>query len=182
MSALSLKKLGVLLFVSIAFNLFLGGLLVGSDMRHWVGGHSGFDRGHHSGHGGPGKMSHGGRRSLMGMHRVLGPEGQEVARDVMAGHREEMRPRFKAMRVAHPGVKDALLAEPFDGMALREAFTSLRTRGVEIQTAIHGAMTALAERLDSEDRRKIVARLPETCSSWHKCHRKRLARGRRRLT
>lgn len=158
MSALSPKRLSVLLFISLAANLFLGGLLIGSDMRHWIGGPAYFDGkgpGHHGKH-----RKMGGPRGLMGMHRVLGPEGQKAAREVMAGHREDMHPRFKAMRDAHRKVRDVLLAEPFDINELRAAFTTLRARGVETQTAVHDTMIALAERLDADDRRNMAEHMP----------------------
>lgn len=158
MSAFSPKRLSVLLFISLAANLFLGGLLIGSDMRHWIGGSAYFGGKGPGPHGQPGKM--GGPRGLMGMHRVLGPEGQKAAREVMASHREDMHPRFTAMREAHRKVRDALMGKPFDNNELRAAFTTLRARGVETQTAVHDTMIALAERLDAGDRRNMAEHMP----------------------
>ncbi|NQV21932.1 MAG: periplasmic heavy metal sensor [Rhodospirillales bacterium] len=169
MSALSPKRLSVLLFISLAANLFLGGLLIGSDMRHWIGGPAYFD-GKGPGHNRePGKM--GGPRGLMGMHRVLGPEGQKAAREVMAGHREDMHPRFRAMRDAHRKVRDALMAEPFDINELQTAFATLRARGVETQTAVHETMIALAEQLDPSDRRNMAEHMPGAFGRHHRSSR-----------
>ncbi len=150
-----------LLILSLALNLFLGGLLIGG----WIagrppGGDSMID----------GPMSDGpiqglagdrpgSAQSTPGLHRLIGalsPEARPEARRVFQEHRRELRTGIIALAESRRRVAAALSAEPFDPASLAAAFEELRHRTGAVQAGIHDGLVELSVRLNPEDRRRLV--------------------------
>jgi hypothetical protein len=75
---------------------------------------------------------------------------------ILAGHRDEMMARRRAVTDARKGVEDALEHEPFDPAALERALTTLRSETATTQELVHKTVVQAARDGDAETRRKLA--------------------------
>ncbi len=152
------NRFRLLLIVSLAANLLLGGIFAGGFIEAWR-------RGPEAADGRPPPF-----RLHMGRLLEHLPEAvRDDAREVMERHRGEMRGSVRAMRRARREVREALAAEAFDPARLEAALAELRTRGSGAQAAMHGAMLELASSLTPEARRALAEGLARR---RHRRHRR----------
>jgi uncharacterized membrane protein len=154
------KRLIVALVISVAVNLLVGGVLVGSaiqrsrlraDRAHAMAGPHGraYDGPREAGpHGerGERKVREGGRGARRG-----GPFG-----GLFASHRDEMVARQEAVGIARGAVRDALTRVPFDPADLERALTGLRAETTTTQELLHRAILDAARSGDAETRTKLA--------------------------
>lgn len=151
------KRLLVALVLSVAVNLLVGGILIGSAVQrsrvraeraHVMAGQHGRERdgGERGGRGGERGAREGGRGARRG-----GPFG-----GLIAGHREEVVARQKAASTARSAVRDALTHEPFERAALESALTALRAETATTQELLHKAILDAAQGGDAEARAKLA--------------------------
>ena len=157
------KRLIIALVISVAVNLLIGGVFVGSavhrrQMRAERGQFMPLPRG-------PGARF-GAAPGGPGEERPRGmPSGREGFRErrhggpfggTLAGHTEEMQARRKAVAGARSAVHDALVHDPFDPAALEKSLGALRTETVTTQELLHKAIVEAAQKGDAETRTKLA--------------------------
>jgi hypothetical protein len=74
----------------------------------------------------------------------------------LAGHRDEMVARRRAVADARKAVAAALEHEPFDGPALDQAFAKLRAETEATQELVHKTLAQAAHDGDADARKKIA--------------------------
>jgi len=137
--------LGAALVVSLALNLFIGGVIAG----HRFGPRVDFDW----------QLTP--ARLKLGMERVLRalPENDaEVVRGLFEAERADITQRFQALQDARKAIGAALKAEPFDATAFTAAYEAMQARSQELQAAVHGVIKAAIPQLSAEGRAVIVER------------------------
>ncbi len=139
------NRFRLLLIVSLAANLFLGGVFAGGFIEAWR-------QDPEPSHGRPPPF----RLHMGGMLERLPEDARGQAHDVMERHRGRMRGSVGEMRQARREVAAALAAEPFEPNRLETALAELRRRGGAAQAAMHGAMAELAGDLGPEARRALA--------------------------
>ncbi len=145
MSTLIRNRFRVLLIVSLALNLFLGGLFAGHWLEAWRRGPEPFQ-------GRPPPL----RLHMGRMLERLPAEAREQATRVMERRREAMRKTVRAMHQARREVRRSLHAEPFDPARVERALEALRTRSSAAQAEMHAAMAELARELPPDARRALA--------------------------
>jgi uncharacterized membrane protein len=158
------KRLIIALVISVAVNLLIGGVFVGSALhRRQMRAERGQFTLPPRGPGGPGARFGGPReepawgapqgREERGAreHRRGGPFG-----GTLAGHKEEMQARRKAVMGARAAVHDALVKDPFDPAALDQSLIALRKETATTQELLHQAIVDAAKTGDAETRTKLA--------------------------
>lgn len=145
MSMLMQNRFRLLLIVSLAANLLLGGIFAGGFIEAWR-------RGPEPADGRPPPF----RLHMGRMLEHLPEDVRDRAQALMERHRGEMHGSVRAMRRARREMRAALVAEPFDPARLEAALAELRTRGGAAQASMHGAMLELASDLTPEARRALA--------------------------
>ena len=142
-----LRLVAVALFVSVAVNLFLGGLMVGRwlDPRH-----------PHP----PPRMERETREGAPPgwMRRALGPEGATALEEAWQSHAPAIEPLREELRRSREAVSAALAAEPFDPDVYAGALDGMRASNARLHTAIQAVMVDVARQLTPEQRRAVVER------------------------
>ena len=133
------KLCSVLLVVSLAANLFLGGMLAG---RWFRSAPASFE---------PGAFS------VMRMRRALGPEASPVVDRVWARHQADIADRMRAAADARDRATRSLRADPFDPAKAAADLAEFRARAGEVQQAMHGAVVELAADLTPDQRRRLAS-------------------------
>lgn len=133
------KTWAVVLFTSLAINLFIGGVFV----SHWVSHGRDVGRSHAFG--------------MRGASRHMDAETRSTMQRMWSEHAEEMRPLMEAMREARMNAVDAIGAEPFDKTTLEEALALTRSASTASQEAFHAALADAAAELGPEQRRSLFA-------------------------
>ena len=133
------------LFVSLALNMFVGGVWLGHRLFH--------DRGEYA-------EAHKRKFSMMSfaerMAGRLSPAEREQYMAVIDGYRGEMAAAERQMHEARGKVRDALSAVPFDPQALSDALAASRESFTNVQKVFHSALAAAAAALDTEGRQKLA--------------------------
>lgn len=132
---------GLLLIVSLGFNLFFGGLILG----RFVGAYGGHSLGPPPLVRGPGAAFDG-----------LGGEHRKRAYRHLDDRTGELRERSKELAEARRAVGQALVSEPFDKEALEQAFANLRMASDATQTALHTVIVNAAEGLPAKERSALL--------------------------
>jgi Spy/CpxP family protein refolding chaperone len=136
------KTLSTVLFVSLAFNLFLGGAMVGR--WGWHGG------GHHER-----GSKHWGAK--LWLSRALGDEAAPKVEKIWEAHRAVMKPLREDAKQARKAIHQALSADPFDAAAYERALTTSLERGTAARAGHHAFMSELAAVLTPEQRAKLAS-------------------------
>ena len=137
--------LGGALVVSLALNLFFGGVVVG----HRVGTGGDFDWQLT-----PAKLKFGIER----VTRTLPAADAKIMRDLFEAQKSDITQRFEALQESRKAIGAALKAEPFDAAAFTAAYEAMQARSQELQAAIHGVIKSAIPQLSAEGRRVIVER------------------------
>lgn len=141
------KWLVIALFLSVAVNLFLGGLIAG---RFAAG-----ERGQVA----LPAISAGQQRPGPIMQRMLAvvPEAERpIIEAAFAKRRGEFQAAQQAVRQARQRVGAIMAAEPHDPQAQAAAFTELRGRVEASQRLLHEALTEAAQKLSPAARKQLV--------------------------
>jgi len=134
----SSKVLGGVLLLSLALNLFLGGMLVSRFRQHAPGGSE------------P-KVE----RMIDRMADTLAEADGRILREVYRAHQSEFDQLAADLQGARSEVRKALSTDPFDQQALQAAFARQRQRRQAIHEGIHGVLVEAAPRLSAEGRRRL---------------------------
>jgi uncharacterized membrane protein len=144
------KWLVAAVIVSTAVNLFLGGMMLGRDMRREppppaldVGGPE-FDR--------KGPLAAVGR-----LTRHLSPEERELFHGEIRERRGELRAVSEGMGEAQRQVRDALAAEPYDRAKLELALGLLQERRAAVQATLQRVVVDAIDKLPPEVRQRMAA-------------------------
>jgi uncharacterized membrane protein len=154
-----LRLMALVLFGSLAVNLFLGGLMVG----RWL-------EPHHP----PGpphcprfeREDRGPGAPPFWLRRAIGPDGAETLDEIWQKHASAIAPLRDELQRSRRAVIDTLEAEPFDSRAYAAALADMQTRTSRLFEAIHGAMVDVVEHLTPEQRRQMV----EQSREWQRRH------------
>ena len=144
----------LLLIASLALNLFLAGL-IGTALV--------LDRGPAARDPAPAPTAErAGPRGPRGMWAAadrLPPEKAEALRQVLRQAAEEGRPRVARLRQARRDAVAAMVREPYDPAAVREALARARTEELAARGGFDEAVTAYAARLEPQERAVIAEAL-----------------------
>lgn len=97
---------------------------------------------------------------VIGMHRLLSELPDERARALAPLYRDyfhAMRPSFRDIRGAQQNLREAMLTDPLDEQAVRDALTNFRQHLFETQASTHDALVALLSELTLAERQQLVA-------------------------
>ncbi|HKQ69578.1 MAG TPA: periplasmic heavy metal sensor [Polyangiaceae bacterium] len=86
-----------------------------------------------------------------GADRAAGP-----ARGMWNRHGVLLRPRRDALEAARRGVRDALLADPFQPEAFEMTLAKLRAETGDAQTVLHRALVEEARSASTDERRRLA--------------------------
>lgn len=146
----SASGLATLLAVSVAVNLFLGGVLAGRFTGEAQGTQT--------------------RRNIEAMLAPLPEEKRTLVRQELRTAMPQVRQHFAALREARAGIARELVKPEPDRAALERGFAEVQARSTAIQAAFQQAFLRAAPGLTQEERRAMVralaqrargARLPE---------------------
>ena len=136
------RRMGLILVLSLAVNLFFVGLVAGRIL---------------SPHGGPPPFvptaMFGGPG---GAYEGLGVDYRNRAFRKLEDRSGELRGQFSSLREAREAVTEAMLAEPFDRDRLAEAFAELRAASEQTQASLHELLADTAEGLPAEERQSLL--------------------------
>ncbi len=138
------KWLALALLLSLALNLFLGGLIAG---RYFGPHHRSFAR-----------MEASDRPGQDFFRRLIGrvpAEHRGMFEDVLNAKRTDMDRASQALRESRLKVREAVRAEPFDKARLDTVFVEVRERNMALQKSVHEAMVEAVQKLPAETRRQI---------------------------
>ena len=132
----------VILFASLAINLFFAGLLIGGPAFR----------------GGPGAAMMPNPRMFV---EALGPrEGRRVQREIRRSV-PDLREKFKAVRANHLRVVAALRADPYDPQALTDALGNVREAHTELAASFQEPLATVFGNLTYEQRLKLADALEQ---------------------
>lgn len=135
------RALTIALAASLAGNLFLGGLIIGAQLR---------ERGQEA----SAPPARGAR--LEALSERLDPPEAEALRELLRQRSEAAEPRLANLRVARREL-DAVMAQPaYDPAAARAALARVRAEEVALRTEVDEALLQFARRLDSEERAALA--------------------------
>ena len=139
--------LGAALVISLALNLFLGGVIVG----HRVGqGGGGLPNGAMN----PANLT----KRMEQVFRVLPEADAKMMRGLFEAARPDITQRFQALQESRRAIGAALKAEPFDPAAFTAAYEAMQARSQELQAAVHGVIKAAIPQLSAGGRAVILER------------------------
>jgi uncharacterized membrane protein len=143
------RRLRILLALSLAANLFLGGLFIGGGLLRGERGERGSRHAAFA-------------RAL----EQLDPADAEALRTLMRTRGEQAEPRVQALRAARREVQ-ALMARPdYDPAAVRAALTRVRIEETALRDNLDRDLVDFAARLDPEERAAITPLLRKGGRGW----------------
>ncbi len=142
-----LRLVSLLLFASLAVNLFLGGLMAG----RWLD---------HPPHGPRPHLERGeAKGSAPGwMRRALGPEAGPLLEESWKARAAEIEPIRDALDRSRAAVGDAMAAEPFDPAAYAAALQEMQDLRSRLYPIINDVMTEVVSRLTPAQRHDVLER------------------------
>jgi uncharacterized membrane protein len=99
---------------------------------------------------------------MMGMRTLLRDLPEDRQETLMPRFREyfsALRPRFRDIRGAQGSLREAILSDPLDTVALQQALNNFNSNLFESQAIGHESLIALIAALNSEERRQLIANL-----------------------
>ncbi len=161
MTKLTSRRWAIIFFISLALNVFLGGLFIADK----------FFKDHR------GRGFRGMTYSVPWARRILGDEVRPMARDIFRAHREDFRGNRRARSELYKNVANVLAKEPFDQTAFKKALGALQENLQIGQTAMHSMMAEFSAKLTPDQRKKLVA---EVARMQEKQQQRRERRRKRR--
>ncbi len=160
MTKLTSRRWAIIFFISLALNVFLGGLIVAD--KYFKG---------HRGHGFRGTVY-----SMPWARRVLGDEVRPMMRQLFRERRDSFRGNRGARAELFENVTAAMAKEPFDQAELRNALGALQSNLQIGQSAMNDMMAEFSSKLTSDQRKKLV----QSAAEWRERRRARFERRRQR--
>ena len=140
--------LGTALVVSLALNLFFGGVIVGR--RVGQGGIGGLPDGPMN----PANL----KLRMERVFRALPEADANLMRSLFEAQRGDIAQRFQALQESRKAIGASLKAEPFDAAAFTAAYEAMQARSQELQAAIHGVIKVAIPQLSAAGRAAILER------------------------
>lgn len=138
----------IALVVSLALNVFIVAFVLGQATRGYLDdGRRPFDRGAH-------------RVDWTEMVERLPPDARDEARQILRDSGDRMRDLGRELQRARDEAGRALLADPYNEEAAREAFAEVRDQTSEVQQLIQEGLLRLAAELTPQERRRLFESLP----------------------
>ncbi|MBB5519364.1 periplasmic heavy metal sensor [Amphiplicatus metriothermophilus] len=156
-----MRTLTIILFASLAANVFLGGFVAGrlvgdaAPSATRVEHHGWADRGDH--------------RRLAG---ALSEEGREVFRQAFNAHREEIKSSHREARRLRRAYAETLVADPWDRARAEAALAALQEAEADYARTMGRMLLDAMEKLSLKDRQAMIDKMAK------KRHMKRLMRER----
>jgi len=144
------KWLALLLLLSLAGNVFLGGLYAGA----WLGDEDGTEEASSDGKGGEAKDQPG-LRIFRRMAEALPDAERATFEAAIAGERDKLAAAGLAMRDAREKVRAVIKTEPWNRTALDAALADMRAKSRTFFEMMHGVMANAVAQLSPEARRKV---------------------------
>jgi uncharacterized membrane protein len=141
-----------LFIISLALNVFLGGIVAAWALRPVIPGLHTIVRLHHP----PPPPSP--RNFAERMAERLPEADRAVLRQAFAKRQGEIEKQFGEMRKSQQAARAALRTDPFDAAAYDAAIERDRATRLALQTAIQGAMREAAMGMSAEGRAKLMPR------------------------
>ncbi|MDP3853371.1 periplasmic heavy metal sensor [Phenylobacterium sp.] len=146
---MSRRTLAIILFVSLAMNVFLigavvGGLVVGQRFRH--------ERPAMARSGPP----------LWAAANQLAPEQRRAYRQLLRGEAGEVRDGMRSVHEARTQAWRGLAAEPFDPAAAKRDLNAARLRETQIRAGVDGRIVDFAAKLPPSDRAALAEGLAQS--------------------
>jgi uncharacterized membrane protein len=138
------RRLAVALALSLAFNLFLAGMIAAGWLAEGERISAARER--------PPRIF---RHGLEGLDEDMRPAVEEARRR----HAREIVPLTREMRAARREMRQALAAPELDEKRLQAAFEELRRRSHDAQAAVHALMLEIARTLDPAQRKQFFERV-----------------------
>ena len=138
---------GIALTVSLALNLFVGGLLLGQ----WL------DRGAAGPAPAVANLAADSGPSVAGILAALPDDARLDAQAVFGDHAAEIRQLVLDLRAAQLEAAAAMSAAPFDAGAAALTLNSLRGHSAALEAALHTLLAEIAAGLDEADRAALAA-------------------------
>jgi uncharacterized membrane protein len=143
----------LLLWGSLALNLFLAGLIVGALL---LGERGRRDRGPKP------------PRSLLAAAEQFEPAEREAFEALLLRKAQESRPQARALRRARGEVRAAISAEPYDPAAAVAAMDRARAQEIALRRELDSAVLEFATRLDAEERAALAEAMRRRGGSWRR--------------
>ena len=93
------------------------------------------------------------------MIRHLEPDRRRALRPLFADDFKQSKRLFRELRDNQRHLEQALLTEPFDEAAAREAFKSLQKSSEAVQLQMHEQMIILMKNLNLEERKQVLKQI-----------------------
>jgi len=147
---MSRRTLAVILFISLAVNVFLigavvGGLVVGQRVHHQR----------------PAMMARGGQ-PLWAAANELPPEQRRAYRRLLRGEAGEVRAGMLAVQAARAEAWRGLAAEPFDAAAAKRKLDMARVQETQVRAGVESRIIDFAAGLPPAERARLAAGLAES--------------------
>ena len=139
------RRTGLWITASIALNVFLAGLLIGTFVKQPPG--FPFARSGQP----PGAIF-----SVEAVMMSLRETDRALARRSIAGKAGEMRTAIRELRRAQRSAAGAMEGDPLDDAALQSALAEIRERSQVVQAVVHEMIADLAGTLDPADRARLA--------------------------
>jgi len=137
----------IFLFVSLALNLFVAGVVVAHKLHPHP---HGFGEWQQRGDNEPPM-----RAFVDRLAGKLPPDDRTKFLALVGDYRAELGTAGQALRLARGKVRDALAADPFDRNALESALGDVRARMQDMQKVMHAAVVDAATQLSPEARKSL---------------------------
>ena len=130
------KWIAALLITSVVLNLLLIGFIVGKRAMPEAGGDP--------------------TRHYPRWVRTLPEPRREALRPLLRSHMQEIRPSLRELRSLHRNLRAAIVAEPFDAVALNNALTAMRGQNDKVQVVSHNSFVDFVATLTPEERKQLA--------------------------
>jgi len=154
------KKWAIILFISLALAIFLGGALIADKF---------FKEKRHAFRG----MVY----SVPWAVKVIGKEVRPQARENFMSRRGQIRQNRQTIQQSYSGVNAALGADPFNREALSASLSDLRNKSLRRQELIHESMVDFAASLSSDQRMELA----DSVDRWMERRERRFERRMRHI-
>lgn len=134
------KLWSIAFIVSLAFNLFIGGLMIG----HAIYGRSDIS------------IARSSPYNVLWASRVAGPEARQHVRDLWEANQSEIRANISALRQSQRAVIEGLVATDLNEASLQSLLRELRERTMSSQAMMHRDFVTLLGNLTPAQRAEIA--------------------------
>lgn len=140
-----MKWILLILGLSVAFNLFAAGVWLGKEFKGDRG-PRGLPREHVE-------------FNMRRLAAYLPEGGQDQLRSILSEHRKNLRGHFAEMRAREQKIRELLLAEEVDVVALQAALEEHQNKMSELKAPIQSILLDVVAKLDQETRQALAADL-----------------------